>query len=61
MFLFLAFLRFDEVVQCMGYAVQAECPAFSKRRRKVEWCCQKTHDHVIAETSCSQPCEAALW
>ena len=36
MFSFLGFLRFGEVVECMEYGVQGECPKFSKPRRKVE-------------------------
>ena len=28
MFLFLDFLRLGEIVECMGYAMRGECPAF---------------------------------
>ena len=30
MFLFLGFLRFGEVVECLGCAVHSECPPFFK-------------------------------
>ena len=30
MFLFLGFMRFGEVVECMGYAVRGERPDFFK-------------------------------